>query len=48
MDCLVKTVRSEGYFGMYRGKITHNFIFKASVGQYTDMVSLTSDYYSDY
>lgn len=22
MDCLVKTVRSEGYFGMYRGKIS--------------------------
>lgn len=21
IDCLVKTVRSEGYFGMYRGKI---------------------------
>lgn len=21
MDCLVKTVRAEGYFGMYRGKI---------------------------
>lgn len=20
MDCLIKTVRSEGYFGMYRGK----------------------------
>lgn len=23
MDCLVKTIRSEGYFGMYRGKIIH-------------------------
>ncbi|CDQ59562.1 unnamed protein product [Oncorhynchus mykiss] len=28
MDCLVKTVRSEGYFGMYRGK--SNFIFSLS------------------
>lgn len=21
MDCLIKTVKTEGYFGMYRGKI---------------------------
>lgn len=24
MDCLIKTVKSEGYFGMYRGKTGHN------------------------
>lgn len=23
MDCLIKTVRSEGYFGIYRGKTPH-------------------------
>lgn len=23
MDCLIKTVKSEGYFGMYRGKTSH-------------------------
>jgi len=27
MDCLIKTVKSEGYFGIYRGKLNVVFIY---------------------
>uniref|UniRef100_A0A8C1KNP8 Mitochondrial glutamate carrier 1-like n=1 Tax=Cyprinus carpio TaxID=7962 RepID=A0A8C1KNP8_CYPCA len=31
IDCLIKTVRSEGYFGMYRELIKNNFNFFLTV-----------------
>lgn len=31
MDCLIKTVRSEGFFGMYRGKIYTCLVITLSV-----------------
>lgn len=34
MDCLVKTVRTEGYFGMYRGKIIRFWILRTSTVEY--------------